>query len=72
MKPIGSRVTITLIDWEGLLPVAGDWLRTRTGRTYEVIETKSKRMICLVIDPLCIPPPGNTIHSFYWLPRKKK
>ena len=72
MKPIGTRASITLIQWDGELPVVGDWLRTKTGRTYEVIETRGRRMVCLVIDPLSIAPAGIRIYSFYWMPRKKK
>ncbi len=72
MKPIGTRASIRLTDWEGELPVAGDWLRTKTGRTYEVIEVRGRLMVCLVLSPFAVAPSFIKIHSFYWLPRKKK
>lgn len=36
MRPVGSSVVLRAVAWQGELPKAGDWLRTRTGRTYEI------------------------------------
>lgn len=76
MKPIGSIVTITMHTFDGK-PfdvdhppiVAGDGLRTRTGRLYEVIETRGKRLRCRVVRRDTI---IDRVFYFFWMPRGKR
>lgn len=73
MKPVGSVVTIRL-RWEGpadQFPAVGDWLRTPTGRTYEIESARGASLTCRVLPPGSLPDSGR-VYDFYWLPRKRQ
>ena len=71
MKAVGSPVTIRL-KWEGTFPAAGDWLQTRTGRTYEIERVRGNVCHCVVLPSDSHPPAGVRVHLFYWLSRVRK
>jgi hypothetical protein len=50
MKRPGDPCILTRLWWEGPEPVAGDGLRTKTGRQYLILAVRGKRLDCLVLE----------------------
>ncbi len=75
MKAVGSSVTLRAVSWEGSLPVAGDWLRTRSGRTYEIERVRGDacplRLDCVIIPP-GLPAGDIPVHSWFWNVRRAR
>lgn len=46
-----KRVKLRWLAWDGPLPEPGDVLKTSTGRTYEIIESKGRTLTCRVVPP---------------------
>jgi hypothetical protein len=68
-----QRVTLTCNHWHGPIPpMPGDWLRTSTGRTYEVVEVRGKRLICRVLPWGSQQPFGVTLYHWEWSKRIRK
>lgn len=62
MKRPGEIVTLTRHDWTGPEPEPFDGLRTSTGRQYEILEVKGRKLVCRVMRQ------GETIEgrTFNW------
>lgn len=75
MKAIGQSVTLRAVAWEGSLPVAGDWLRTSTGRQYEIERVRGSACP-LRLDCVIIPPESNAgdirVHQWVWNVRRAR
>ncbi len=68
MKPAWSIVGIRLERWRGPRPGLMDYLRTATGRTYQIVKISGKQIRCVVL-PQDWPIDGGRVFEFYWLPR---
>lgn len=67
-----AKTTIRIHSWEGERPVAGDFLRTRTGRQYEIKEVRWPSLRVAVLPAGAICPATQSCHPFYWMPRGKR
>ena len=72
MKPNFARVTLTRVDWEGQDPKHGDVLETSTGRRYEIVTVKGKRITCRVVPSDAWLIEGATVIQWRWAKRLSK
>lgn len=76
MKPVGSRVTMTVSWWGGhALPTEGDFLRTSTGRCYRIDEVRMKgergALICTVLERDAVAASDPGVFLWAWAPRRR-
>lgn len=72
MKKVGQTVKLRYTHWAGPLPERGDWLRTTTGRQYEILEIHGRQLVCMVLSSEAEPGFGVTRFSWYWTPRVRR
>lgn len=69
MKAAGSKVVLRATAWIGSLPRPGDWLRTKTGRQYEILEIRGRAcpltLVCMVL-PAGATREKETVHHWAW------
>lgn len=64
MKQRYDRVKLRRAFWYGPEPVAGDALRTPTGRQYLIMGVNGKTLDCMVDEPGA--PVGGTVFDWEW------
>ena len=70
MKQAWDETKLTRLWWDGQEPVAGDGLRTGTGRTYLILEVRGRTLRCLVL-PKGEPIKG-TVFGWAWARRRRR
>ena len=71
MKRPGQTVKLRNNNTEPPLPERGDWLRTSTGRTYEVLEVSGQQLTCMVLRPDAKPAADCIIYEWVWNWRRR-
>ncbi len=74
MKAIGSVMTLRAASWEGRLPLAGEFLVSATGRTYEIEKVNDRlplKLRCVVVPSGSIQS-GERWHHWFWCSRTRK
>lgn len=67
MKKPGDPCKLTCLWWHGPKPEAGDTLRTKTGRQYQILEIRGRVLQCVVLEKDAVP--TGTVHPWTWANR---